>query len=59
MSVDTPLSSVTTNGGENEPTSRGDVELKKKKKKTARGLNLSTNGRTNIAFEPECHDAEA
>ncbi|KAF4796289.1 Jouberin [Turdus rufiventris] len=59
MSVDTPLSSVTTNGVENEPTSRGDVELKKKKKKTARGSNLSTNGRTNIAFEPECHDAEA
>ncbi|KAM7060840.1 jouberin isoform 1-T2 [Acridotheres tristis] len=59
MSVDTPLSSVTTNGVENEPTSRGDVELKKKKKKAARGSNLSTNGRTNIAFEPECHDAEA
>ncbi|XP_032912337.1 jouberin [Catharus ustulatus] len=59
MSVDTPLSSVTTNGVENEPTSRGDVELKKRKKKAARGLNLSTNGRTNIAFEPECHDAEA
>ncbi|NXQ41529.1 AHI1 protein, partial [Catharus fuscescens] len=55
MSVDTPLSSVTTNGVENEPTSRGDVELKKRKKKAARGLNLSTNGRTNIAFEPECH----
>ncbi|KAI1240934.1 hypothetical protein IHE44_0009384 [Lamprotornis superbus] len=57
MSVDTPLSSVTTNGVENEPTSRGDVELKKKR--AARGSNLSTNGRTNIAFEPECHDAEA
>ncbi|NXO63920.1 AHI1 protein, partial [Phainopepla nitens] len=54
MSVDTPLSSVTTNGVENEPASRG-VELKKKKK-AARGSNLSTNGRTNIAFEPECHD---
>ncbi|NXO34885.1 AHI1 protein, partial [Locustella ochotensis] len=54
MSVDTPLSSVTTNGVENEPTSHG-VELKKKKKKAARGSNLSTNGRTNIAFEPECH----
>ncbi|NXU35225.1 AHI1 protein, partial [Drymodes brunneopygia] len=56
MSGDTPLSSVTANGVENEPTSRG-VELKKKKKKAARGSNLSTNGRTNIAFEPECHDA--
>ncbi|NWS85373.1 AHI1 protein, partial [Toxostoma redivivum] len=54
MSVDTPLSSVTTNGVENERTSRGDVELKKKKK-AVRGSNLSTNGRTNIAFEPECH----
>ncbi|NXO81306.1 AHI1 protein, partial [Sitta europaea] len=52
MSVDTPLSSVTTNGVENEPASRG-VELKKKK--AVRGSNLSTNGRTNIAFEPECH----
>lgn len=58
MSVDTPLSSVTANGVENEPTSHG-VELKKKKKKAARGSNLSTNGRTNIAFEPECHDTEA
>ncbi|NXI04962.1 AHI1 protein, partial [Pachycephala philippinensis] len=56
MSVDTPLSSVTANGVENEPTSSG-VELKKKKKKAARGSNLSTNGRTNIAFEPECHDS--
>ncbi|NXD22487.1 AHI1 protein, partial [Spelaeornis formosus] len=55
MSVDTPLSSVTTNGVENEPTSHGG-ELKKKKKKAARGSNLSTNGRTNTAFEPECHD---
>ncbi|NWT79507.1 AHI1 protein, partial [Lanius ludovicianus] len=54
MSVDTPLSSVAANGVENEPASHG-VELKKKKKKAARGLNLSTNGRTNIAFEPECH----
>ncbi|NXM37487.1 AHI1 protein, partial [Gymnorhina tibicen] len=54
MSVDTPQSSVTANGDENEPTSHG-VELKKKKKKAARGSNLSTNGRTNIAFEPECH----
>lgn len=58
MSVDTPLSSVTTNGVENEPASRG-VELKKKKKKAARGSNLSTSGRTNIAFELEHHDAEA
>lgn len=58
MSVDTPLSSVTTNGVENEPASRG-VELKKKKKKAVRGSNLSTSGRTNIAFELEHHDAEA
>ncbi|NWT12026.1 AHI1 protein, partial [Vireo altiloquus] len=56
MSVDTPLSSVTANGVENEPASHG-VELKKKKKKAAKGSNLSTNGRTNTAFEPECHDA--
>ncbi|NXH42286.1 AHI1 protein, partial [Dicaeum eximium] len=56
MSVDTPLSSVTTNGVENEPTSRG-VELKKKKKKAVRGSNLGTNGRTNIGFELEHHDA--
>ncbi|NXY15732.1 AHI1 protein, partial [Atrichornis clamosus] len=54
MSLDTPLSSVAANGVENEPTSRG-VELKKKKK-AARSSNLSTNGKTNIAFEPECHD---
>ncbi|NXJ17263.1 AHI1 protein, partial [Dicrurus megarhynchus] len=52
MSIDTPLSSVTANGVENEPASHG-VELKKKKKKAAR--DSSTNGRTNIAFEPECH----
>ncbi|NXG04076.1 AHI1 protein, partial [Sakesphorus luctuosus] len=55
MSLNTPLSSVTANGVENEPTSHG-VELKEKKKKAARGSNLSTNGKTNIAFEPECHD---
>ncbi|NXC30400.1 AHI1 protein, partial [Campylorhamphus procurvoides] len=55
MSLDTPLSSVTANGVENEPTSRG-VELKKKKRKAVRGSNLSTNGKTNIAFEPECQD---
>ncbi|NXM02860.1 AHI1 protein, partial [Tyrannus savana] len=55
MSLDTPLSSVTANGVENEPTSHG-VELKKKKKKAVRGSNLSTNGKTNIAFEPECQD---
>ncbi|NXM69290.1 AHI1 protein, partial [Serilophus lunatus] len=54
MSLDTPLSSVTANGVENEPASHG-VELKKKKK-TVRGSNLSRNGKTNIAFEPECHD---
>ncbi|NXF04483.1 AHI1 protein, partial [Smithornis capensis] len=53
MSLDTPLSSVTANGVENEPASHG-VELKKKKK-AVRGSNLSTNGKTNIAFEPECH----
>ncbi|XP_017933751.1 jouberin isoform X2 [Manacus vitellinus] len=55
MSLDTPLSSVTANGVENEPTSHG-VELKKKKKKAVRGSNLSTNGKTNTAFEPECQD---
>nr|XP_010300525.1 PREDICTED: jouberin-like [Balearica regulorum gibbericeps] len=58
MGLDTPVSSVTANGVENEPTARG-VELKKKKKKkeaAARGSNLSTNGKTNTAFEPECYD---
>ncbi|NXK29837.1 AHI1 protein, partial [Piprites chloris] len=53
MSLDTPLSSVTANGVENEPASHG-VELKNKKKKAVRGSNLSTSGKTNIAFEPEC-----
>ncbi|NWH27414.1 AHI1 protein, partial [Grus americana] len=56
MGLDTPVSSVTANGVENEPAACG-VELKKKKKKAAvRGSNLSTNGRTNTAFEPECYD---
>lgn len=54
MGLDTPVSSVTTNGVENEPTAPR-VELKKKKK-AARGSNLSTNGKTNTAFEPECYD---
>ncbi|XP_064025371.1 jouberin isoform X2 [Pogoniulus pusillus] len=54
MGLDTPVSSVTTNGVENEPTAHR-VELKKKKK-AVRGTNLSTNGKTNTAFEPECCD---
>ncbi|NXN17765.1 AHI1 protein, partial [Indicator maculatus] len=54
MGLNTPVSSVTTNGAENEPTAHR-VELKKKKK-AARGSNLSTNGKTNTAFEPECYD---
>ncbi|XP_061330997.1 jouberin isoform X1 [Pezoporus flaviventris] len=52
MGLDTSVSSVTANGVENEPTAHG-VELKKK---AVRGSNLSTNGKTNIAFEPECYD---
>lgn len=55
MGLDTPVSSVTAIGVENEPTAHG-VELKKKKKKAVRGSNLDGNGRTNIAFEPECYD---
>ncbi|XP_035177491.1 jouberin isoform X3 [Oxyura jamaicensis] len=54
MGVDSPVSSVTANGVENEPTAHG-VELKKKKR-AARGSNLSTSGKTNTAFEPECYD---
>ncbi|XP_030345631.1 jouberin isoform X2 [Strigops habroptila] len=54
MGLNTSVSSVTTNGVENEPPAHG-VELKKKKK-AVRGSNLSTNGKTNIAFEPECYD---
>ncbi|XP_068006101.1 jouberin isoform X3 [Melanerpes formicivorus] len=54
MGLDTPVSSVTTNGVENEPTAHR-VELKKKKK-AAKGSNLTTNGKTNTAFEPECYD---
>ncbi|NXP43574.1 AHI1 protein, partial [Heliornis fulica] len=48
----TPVSSITPDGVESEPTAHG-VELKKKKK-AVRGSNLNTNGKTNIAFEPEC-----
>ncbi|KAM6279122.1 jouberin isoform 3-T3 [Porphyrio hochstetteri] len=55
MGLDTPVSSVTPDGVESQPTAHG-VELKKKKKKAARGSNLNTNGKTNIAFEPECSD---
>ncbi|XP_061846769.1 jouberin isoform X1 [Colius striatus] len=55
MGLDTPVPSVTANDVENEPTAPG-VELKKKKKKAMRGSNLSTNGKTNTAFEPECCD---
>ncbi|NXY43457.1 AHI1 protein, partial [Ceuthmochares aereus] len=54
MGLDTPASSVTANGVENEPTAHG-VELKKKKK-AVRGSSLSTKGKTNIAFESECCD---
>lgn len=54
MGLDSPVSSVTANGVENEPTAHG-VELKKKKR-AARGSNLSTSGKTNIAFERECYD---
>ncbi|KAM9656485.1 jouberin isoform 3-T6 [Morphnus guianensis] len=57
MSLDTPVSSVTANGVENEPTAHG-VKLKKKKK-AARGSNLSTNGKTNTAFEPEHYDIQS
>ncbi|XP_068255028.1 LOW QUALITY PROTEIN: jouberin [Nyctibius grandis] len=54
MGLNTPVSSVTANGVENEPTAHG-VELKKKKKKAVRGSNLSTNGKTNELNEPECY----
>ncbi|KAM6433682.1 jouberin [Rhynochetos jubatus] len=54
MGLNTPLSSVTAHGVENEPTAHGG-ELKKKKK-AVRGSNFSTNGKTNIAFEPERDD---
>ncbi|XP_028941713.1 jouberin-like, partial [Antrostomus carolinensis] len=54
MGLETPVSSGTASGVANEPTGHG-VELKKKKK-AVRGSNLSTNGRTNTAFEPECYD---
>ncbi|PKU33715.1 jouberin isoform x1 [Limosa lapponica baueri] len=54
MGLNTPVSSVPANGVENEPAARG-VELKKKKK-AVKGSNLSTNGKTNTAFEPECYD---
>ncbi|NXC42612.1 AHI1 protein, partial [Penelope pileata] len=50
MGCDSPISSA--NGVENDPTARG-VELKKKKR-AVRRLNLSTSGKTNTAFEPEC-----
>ncbi|XP_068794492.1 jouberin isoform X3 [Struthio camelus] len=54
MGLDTPVSSITANGVENEPTAHG-VELKKKKR-AGRDSNSSTNGKTNIAFEPESYD---
>ncbi|XP_065589368.1 jouberin isoform X2 [Cyrtonyx montezumae] len=41
------------NGVENEPTAHV-VELKKKR--VVRGSNLRARGKTNTAFEPECHD---
>uniref|UniRef100_A0A8C3L9L0 Jouberin n=1 Tax=Chrysolophus pictus TaxID=9089 RepID=A0A8C3L9L0_CHRPC len=52
MGLDSPVSSA--NGVENEPTAHG-VELKRKKR-PVRGSNLSTSGKTNTAFEPECYD---
>ncbi|NWI19371.1 AHI1 protein, partial [Crypturellus soui] len=52
--LDTPVSSITANGVENEPTAHG-VELKMKKR-AGRGSKSSTNGKANIAFEPECYD---
>ncbi|NXH17081.1 AHI1 protein, partial [Bucco capensis] len=52
VGLDTPVSSVTASSVENEPTAHG-VELKKKKK-AVKGTNLSRNGKTNTAFEPEC-----
>ncbi|NXX90643.1 AHI1 protein, partial [Centropus bengalensis] len=54
MGLDTPASSVTANGVENDPKAHG-VELKRKKK-AVRGSNVSTKGKTNIAFESECRD---
>lgn len=56
MSLDTPVSSVTANSVENEPTAHG---VKLKKKKAVRGSNLSTNGKTNTAFEPERYDIQS
>ncbi|XP_010705622.1 jouberin isoform X1 [Meleagris gallopavo] len=53
MGLDSPVSSA--NGVENEPTAHG-VELKRKKR-VVRGSDLSTSGKTNTAFEPECYDA--
>ncbi|XP_064913140.1 jouberin isoform X1 [Columba livia] len=55
VGLNTPVSSITANGVENEPTAHG-VEFKKKKKAAVRVSKLSTNGKTNIAFEPECYD---
>ncbi|KAM9382172.1 jouberin [Phaethornis superciliosus] len=52
LGLDTPVSSVTANGAENEPTACG-AELKKKKK-AVKGL--STNGKTSTAFEPKYCD---
>lgn len=54
MGLEMPISSDTASSVANEPTGHG-VELKKKKK-AVRGSNLSTKGKTNSAFEPECYD---
>ncbi|NXI34604.1 AHI1 protein, partial [Galbula dea] len=51
VGLDSPVSSVTAGGVENEPKAQ-EAELKKKKK-ALRGSNLSTSGKTNTAFEPE------
>ncbi|KAM8810364.1 jouberin [Eudromia elegans] len=54
MGLDTPVSSITANGVENELFPAHGVELKKKR--AGRGSNSSTNGKANVAFEPECYD---
>ncbi|XP_034621490.1 jouberin isoform X5 [Trachemys scripta elegans] len=49
MALDTPVSSITTNGVENKPRTHG-LELKKKKRAVK---NSSASGKTNVAFEPD------
>ncbi|KYO19050.1 jouberin isoform D [Alligator mississippiensis] len=55
MGCETPASSITTDGVENESTAH-DGELKKKKKKRA-VTNSVSSGKANIAFEPDSHKA--